>query len=50
MYEITIKKKASKELRKLPSVVLPKVASSIDDIIKIINIRKIGPRQDVYKK
>ncbi|MFY0602296.1 MAG: type II toxin-antitoxin system RelE/ParE family toxin [Cyclobacteriaceae bacterium] len=86
MYEITFKKKAGKELAQLPSVVLPKVVSGIDDLasdprpsgskklkgsdedmwririgdyrviyvvedeIKIVNIRKVGHRKDVYRK
>jgi mRNA interferase RelE/StbE len=32
MYTITFKKKAGKELRQLPSTVLPKVSASIDDL------------------
>ncbi len=86
MYQITFKKKASKELSQLPSIVLPKVVSEIDNLaedprpvgskklkgsdenmwririgdyrviyviddgIRIINIRKVGHRKDVYKK
>jgi len=86
MYSITFKKKAGKELRQLPSEMLPKVAASInnlseeprpqgskklkdndedmwrirignyrvlyviEDKIKIVNIRKIGHRKDVYRK
>ncbi len=85
MYKITLKKKASKELLKLPSMMIPKVASCIDslsdnprpegskklkgsdkdiwrvgvgnyrvvylieDEVKIVNIRKVGHRRDVYK-
>ena len=85
MYQITIKKKAEKELSKLPKQVLSKIVSAIDHLetnpkpvghkklqasdenayrirvgdyriiyviaeeIKIINIRKIGHRKDVYR-
>lgn len=86
MYEITFKKKASKELAQLSSVILSKVVSSIDNLasdprpsgskklkgsdedmwrirvgdyrviyviddeIRIVNIRKVGHRKDVYRK
>jgi mRNA interferase RelE/StbE len=84
MYKVTFKKKAGKELRKLPSTVLKRVSKSIDDLeenprpdgskklkgsdentwrirtgdyrviyviedtIKIVEIRKVGHRKDVY--
>lgn len=86
MYKVVFKKKASKELFKLPSSTLSKVVSGIDDLalnprpagskklkgsdeemwririgdyrviyvledrIRIVNIRKVGHRKDVYKK
>ncbi|MEQ8478729.1 type II toxin-antitoxin system RelE/ParE family toxin [Fulvivirga sp.] len=85
MYHIRFKKKAQKELFKLPSVMIKKLAASIDqleldprpdgskklkgsnenlwririgdyrviylieDVIKIVEIRKIGHRKDIYE-
>lgn len=85
MYDIKFKKKAYKELFKLPSIMIKKVAISIDelavdprpegskklkgsnenlwririgdyrviylieDTIKIVEIRKIGHRKDIYE-
>lgn len=85
MYYIKFKKKAYKELLKLPSVMIKKVAAAIDDLandprpegseklkgsdenlwririgdyrvvylledkIKVVEVRKIGHRKDVYK-
>jgi len=84
MYQITFKKKAAKEMLKLPSSMLPKIVNSIDnlsenprpegskklrgndedlwrirtgnyrviysikDSIRIVNIRKVGHRKDIY--
>jgi len=84
MYQITFKKKAAKEMLKLPSSMLPKIVKSIDnlsknprpegskklrgsdedlwrirignyrviysikDSIRIVNIRKVGHRKDIY--
>ncbi|MEO9257766.1 MAG: type II toxin-antitoxin system RelE/ParE family toxin [Crocinitomicaceae bacterium] len=85
MYQITIKKKAEKELDRLPKRMLPKIVSAIDELeinpqpkgskklqastenayririgdyrviyvieeeIKIVDIRKVGHRKDVYR-
>ncbi|MBL4657202.1 MAG: type II toxin-antitoxin system RelE/ParE family toxin [Flavobacteriales bacterium] len=84
MYLIKFKKRAAKELRKLPAAVLKRVSKSIDSLsknprpkgskklkgsdeniwrirmgdyrilyvieetIKIVNIRKVGHRKDIY--
>jgi len=86
MYLITFKKRAVKELRKLPKAILKKVANSIDGLaknprpkgskklkggdenmwrirvgdyrvtyvieesIKIVNIRRVGHRKDIYNR
>jgi len=85
MYGIVLKKSAQKELSKLPTTILKKIASviddlasnprpvgakkleaqknelwrvrtgdyrivySIEDVVKVIEIQKIGHRKDIYK-
>lgn len=85
MYTITFKKKAEKELRKIPVNMLTKVAAAIDELaeeprpngskklkgseeelwririgvyrviyhiedeIRIVNVRKVGHRKDIYR-
>ncbi len=85
MYHIKFKKKAQKELFKLPSVMIKKVAATIDqlesdprpegskklkgssenlwririgdyrviymieEVIKVVEIRKVGHRKDIYE-